>query len=113
MDLRVGPAPAAPTAQAMEDVTEALRLRRHLRPGQENNCAVVSQERFLEKLNSMTIIIRFVLLILSAVGLSVGGVGVISSMASCVPWRTGKIGVGQLGGGMERAIVAALRDVHE
>src|SRR5438034_7044632 len=46
------PAPAATTAEAMEDVTEALRLRRHLRPGQDNNFAVVSQEKFLEKLNS-------------------------------------------------------------
>src|SRR4029077_18630614 len=34
-DFRGGPAPAATTAQAMEDVTEALRLRRHLRPGQD------------------------------------------------------------------------------
>src|SRR5213595_2062913 len=93
MDFLVGPAPAATTAQAMEDVTEALRLRRHLRPGQENNFAVVSQERFLEKLNSMTLIIRFVLFILSAVGLIVGGVGVIAIMMISVTERTREIGV--------------------
>ena len=105
MDFLVGPAPAATTAQAMEDVTEALRLRRHLRPGQENNFAVVSQERFLEKLNSMTLIIRFVLFILSAVGLIVGGVGVIAIMMISVTERTREIGVRKALGATRREIM--------
>src|SRR5437762_2323711 len=98
-------AAAATTAQAMEDVTEALRLRRHLRPGQENNFAVVSQERFLEKLNSMTLIIRFVLFILSAVGLIVGGVGVIAIMMISVTERTREIGVRKALGATRREIM--------
>src|SRR5256886_9959137 len=105
MAFLVGPAPAATTAQAMEDVTEALRLRRHLRPGQENNFAVVSQERFLEKLNSMTLIIRFVLFILSAVGLIVGGVGVIAIMMISVTERTREIGVRKALGATRREIM--------
>ncbi len=51
MGLLVGPTATATTPQAMEDVTEALRLQRRLRPGQDNNFAVVSQEKILEKLN--------------------------------------------------------------
>src|SRR5437016_210252 len=105
MDLLVGPAPAATTAEAMEDVTEALRLRRHLRPGQDNNFAVVSQEKFLEKLNSMTLIIRFVLFILSAVGLIVGGVGVIAIMMISVTERTREIGVRKALGATRREIL--------
>jgi len=105
MDFLVGPAPAATTAQAMEDVTEALRLRRHLRPGQDNNFAVVSQERFLEKLNSMTLIIRFVLFALSAVGLMVGGVGVIAIMMISVTERTREIGVRKALGATRREIL--------
>ena len=104
MDLLVGPAPAATTAEAMEDVTEALRLRRHLRPGQDNNFAVVSQEKFLEKLNGMTMIIRYVLFILSAVGLIVGGVGVIAIMMISVTERTREIGVRKALGATRRAI---------
>ena len=105
MDLLVGPAPAATTAEAMEDVTEALRLRRHLRPGQDNNFAVVSQEKFLEKLNGMTLIIRYVLFILSAVGLIVGGVGVIAIMMISVTERTREIGVRKALGATRREIL--------
>jgi len=105
MDLLVGPAPAATTAEAMEDVTEALRLRRHLRPGQDNNFAVVSQEKFLEKLNGMTMIIRYVLFILSAVGLIVGGVGVIAIMMISVTERTREIGVRKALGATRREIL--------
>jgi putative ABC transport system permease protein len=105
MQFLVGPAPAATTAQAMEDVTEALRLRRHLRPGQDNNFAVVSQEKFLENLNSMTLMIRIVMLALSAVGLMVGGVGVIAIMMISVTERTREIGVRKALGATRREIL--------
>jgi len=105
MGLLVGPAPAATTAEAMEDVPEAMRLRRHLRPGQDNNFAVVSQEKFLEKLNGMTMIIRYVLFILSAVGLIVGGVGVIAIMMISVTERTREIGVRKALGATRREIL--------
>ncbi len=105
MQFLVGPAPAATTAQAMEDVTEALRLRRHLRPGQDNNFAVVSQEKFLENLNSMTLMVRIVMLALSAVGLMVGGVGVIAIMMISVTERTREIGVRKALGATRREIL--------
>ena len=105
MDFLVGPAPASTTAQAMEDVTEALRLRRHLRPGQDNNFAVVSQEKFLESLNSTTLLVRIVMLALSAVGLLVGGVGVIAIMMISVTERTREIGVRKALGATRREIL--------
>ncbi len=105
MQFLVGPAPAATTPQAMEDVTEALRLRRHLRPGQDNNFAVVSQEKFLDNLNSTTLMIRIVMLALSAVGLMVGGVGVIAIMMISVTERTREIGVRKALGATRREIL--------
>ncbi|OLC02344.1 MAG: hypothetical protein AUH46_06735 [Gemmatimonadetes bacterium 13_1_40CM_70_15] len=105
MQFLVGPAPAATTPQAMEDVTEALRLRRHVRPGQDNNFAVVSQEKFLDNLNSMTLMIRIVMLALSAVGLMVGGVGVIAIMMISVTERTREIGVRKALGATRREIL--------
>jgi len=105
MQFLVGPAPAATTPQAMEDVTEALRLRRHLRPGQDNNFAVVSQEKFLDNLNSTTLMIRIVMVALSAVGLMVGGVGVIAIMMISVTERTREIGVRKALGATRREIL--------
>jgi len=105
MDLLVGPSEHATTAQAMEAVTEVLRLRRGLRPGQDNNFAVVSQEKFLESLNSTTLMIRIVMFALSGVGLMVGGIGVVAIMMISVTERTREIGVRKALGATRRAIL--------
>ena len=105
MDILVGPTDGATTAQAMEDVTEAMRLRRGLRPGQDNNFAVVSQEKILESVNSTTAIVRFVMFALSGVGLMVGGIGVVAIMMISVTERTREIGVRKALGATRREIL--------
>jgi putative ABC transport system permease protein len=105
MDLLVGPSENTTTPQAMEAVTEVLRLRRGLRPGQENNFAVVSQEKILESLNSMTLMIRIVMFALSGVALMVGGIGVVAIMMISVTERTREIGVRKALGATRRAIL--------
>ncbi len=105
MDFLVGPKPGVTTAQAMEDVTEGMRIKRNLRPGQDNNFAVVSQEKFLESLNSITLVFRVVMLVLSSVGLMVGGVGVIAIMMISVTERTREIGVRKALGATRREIL--------
>jgi putative ABC transport system permease protein len=105
MDFLVGPTEDATTEQAMEDVTVALRTHRGLRPGQPENFAVVSQDRFLEKLNQTTLLFRLVMFALSSVGLMVGGVGVVAIMMISVTERTREIGVRKALGATRREIL--------
>jgi putative ABC transport system permease protein len=105
MDFLVGPTEVATTEQAMEDVTVALRTKRGLRPGQPENFSVVSQDRFLEKLNQTTLLFRMVMLALSSVGLMVGGVGVVAIMMISVTERTREIGVRKALGATRREIL--------
>ncbi|HYL21880.1 MAG TPA: ABC transporter permease [Gemmatimonadales bacterium] len=105
MDFLVGPTEDATTEQAMEDVTVALRTHRGLRPGQPENFSVVSQDRFLEKLNQTTLLFRMVMFALSSVGLMVGGVGVVAIMMISVTERTREIGVRKALGATRREIL--------
>ena len=105
MDFLVGPKPGVSTAQAMEDVTEALRIKRGLRPSQDNTFFLVSQDKILEKLNAMTLVFRLVMFALSSVGLMVGGVGVVAIMMISVTERTREIGVRKALGATRREIL--------
>ena len=105
MDFLVGPKPGVTTQAAMEDVTEGMRIKRNLRPGQDNNFAVVSQDKFLESLNGITFAFRLVMFALSSVGLMVGGVGVVAIMMISVTERTREIGVRKALGATRREIL--------
>jgi putative ABC transport system permease protein len=77
----------------MDDVTALLRGMRGLRPGQPNNFALVTSERMMETFDKIFGAIFMVGLALSAVGLLVGGVGVVAIMMISVTERTREIGV--------------------
>jgi putative ABC transport system permease protein len=91
--IMVKPNPAMAQGEVMDAVTELLRGRRGLKPGQPNNFALVAQERMLETFDQLFGAIFMVGLALSAVGLLVGGVGVIAIMMISVTERTREIGV--------------------
>lgn len=80
-------------AATMDAVTELLRGRRGLKPSQPNNFALVAQDRMLEVFDQLFGAIFMVGLALSAVGLLVGGVGVVAIMMISVTERTREIGV--------------------
>ncbi len=105
MDFLVGPTDSATTQQAMEEVTTALRISRGLRPRQPNNFSVVSQEQYLSDFASTTMIMRVVMVVLSMVGLMVGGIGVVAIMMISVTERTREIGVRKALGATRREIL--------
>jgi putative ABC transport system permease protein len=79
--------------EAIDDVTASLRGRRRLRPAAENNFAIITQDKIMETYDKIVGTFFFVMLSLSAVGLLVGGVGVVAIMMISVTERTREIGV--------------------
>jgi putative ABC transport system permease protein len=91
--IMVKPRAGVQQAVVMDAVTEMLRGRRGLKPAQPNNFALVAQDRMLETFDQLFGAIFMVGLALSAVGLLVGGVGVVAIMMISVTERTREIGV--------------------
>jgi putative ABC transport system permease protein len=93
MEIAVVPTDSATTLEAQDEVTAALRSARGLRPEEENNFAIVTQDRVLEAFNKITAGFFVVMIALSSVALMVGGVGVVAIMMISVTERTREIGV--------------------
>jgi putative ABC transport system permease protein len=79
--------------QAEDDVIAAMRARHGLRPGADNDFAIITQDKLFETYNSIFGMFFLVMIVLSAIGLLVGGVGVIAIMMISVTERTREIGV--------------------
>ena len=105
MDFFVAPEDSVAIQDAIDDVTIAMRAMRGLRPGQPNTFDVVTQDKYLEAVNSSTLMFKIVMLVLSMVGLMVGGIGVVAIMMISVTERTREIGVRKALGATRRAIM--------
>jgi putative ABC transport system permease protein len=93
MMVMVKPAASVSRDDAMDAVTATLRGMRGLRPSQPNSFYLVGQDKMMETFNQLFGAIFMVGLGLSAVGLLVGGVGVVAIMMISVTERTREIGV--------------------
>lgn len=105
MDFFVAPEDSVTVDRAIDDVTVALRSMRGLRPGQANTFDVVTQDKYLETINSMTGVFKVIMIILSMVGLMVGGIGVVAIMMISVTERTREIGVRKALGATRREVL--------
>jgi putative ABC transport system permease protein len=105
MRLAVSPQPSYTQQEAMDEVVATLRSLRRLKPGQDNNFAIVTQDKLLDSWNKVTGMFFLVMLVLSSIGLMVGGVGVVAIMMISVTERTREIGVRKAMGATRRAIL--------
>ncbi len=93
VNIAVRPRDEVTRDAAVDEVTASLRGRRRLRPTSENDFAIITQDKILETYNKIVGTFFVVMLSLSAVGLLVGGVGVVAIMMISVTERTREIGV--------------------
>jgi putative ABC transport system permease protein len=105
MDFFVAPEDTVSQQRAIDDVTMALRSMRGLRPSEPNNFDIVTQEKYMETINSMTGVFKVIMIVLSMVGLMVGGIGVVAIMMISVTERTREIGVRKALGATRQAIM--------
>ncbi len=101
----VRPNPGVPLETALDAVEARLRELRGLKPGQESNFALVTQDQVMDLWNQLTGVLFTVMVALSSVGLMVGGVGVIGIMMISVTERTREIGLRKSMGARRRDIL--------
>lgn len=91
--LAVKPRPSVDRDVMVDQVTATLRGIRGQRPTEESSFAIITQDKLFETYNSIFGVFFLVMIALSAVGLLVGGVGVVAIMMISVTERTREIGV--------------------
>jgi len=89
-----------------DEITNVLRVRRRVGPGEENNFVVMTSESFVALVRKYTAPIGLVLTVIASIGLIVGGIGVMNIMLISVTERTREIGV-------RRAIGAGRKDIMQ
>jgi putative ABC transport system permease protein len=93
MGVAVKPREGLGRDEVIDAVTASLRGSRGLRPGAESNFSIITQDKLFETYNKIFGMFFLVMISLSAVGLIVGGVGVVAIMMISVTERTREIGV--------------------
>lgn len=91
--ISVMPAAGFSRDEAIDDVIALMRERQRLRPATENTFAIITQDKLFEVYNKVFGMFFLVMIVLSAIGLVVGGVGVIAIMTISVTERTREIGL--------------------
>jgi len=86
-------------------VTIALREMRRLRPADKNNFDLMTQDQILDTFNKITGVFFLVMIVLSSVGLLVGGIGVMAIMMVSVTSRTREIGIRKALGATKQEIL--------
>ncbi len=103
--IAVKPKVGITTEAAQEAVTVAMREMRGLRPADRNTFDMITQDQILDTFNKITGVFFLVMIVLSSVGLMVGGIGVMAIMMVSVTNRTREIGVRKAVGATQREIL--------
>ena len=79
--------------EAQDQITDTLRVRRQVAFGKPNSFGLQTAELFLSNFRSILSGVAIAMVVISSVGLMVGGIGVMNIMLVSVTERTREIGV--------------------
>jgi putative ABC transport system permease protein len=91
--------------EAQRQISDVLRVRRHLPSNKMNNFVVFTDEAFLSLYQTVTGGIVALMTLISSISLIVGGIGVMNIMLVAVTERTREIGVRKALGAPRKAIL--------
>ena len=92
-NIAVNVQPGFDTETVVSNITGSLRAARKLRLGQKTDFDVIASDTYGDIIDKVTGSIALVLVVLSSIGLMVGGIGVMNIMLISVTERTKEIGL--------------------
>src|SRR5262249_950962 len=98
-------AEAGLTTKAQDEARAVLRLTRRVGFNDPDNFSMATAEQMIEQFHSITAMVALVMVILSSIGLLVGGIGVMNIMLVSVTERTREIGIRKAVGARKSDII--------
>ncbi len=79
--------------QARDQIEDLLRVRRHVDYGKPNNFSTATADSIIDQFQSITAGVALAMIVISSIGLMIGGIGVMNIMLVSVTERTREIGI--------------------
>ncbi len=93
MEIITAPRQSEMLGETIEQVTGVLRQRRKVPYGKPNDFSIMTQDTMVDLYNQLTGAAYLVMIVISSIGLLVGGIGVMNIMLVSVKERTREIGI--------------------
>ena len=77
----------------IDEIRAVMRIQRHVAPAKPDDFVISTSEQMVEQFHNVTAMVALVMVVLSSIGLLVGGIGVMNIMLVSVTERTREIGI--------------------